>query len=78
MAEYSMHYPALTDAHVEGPDIKDDAILYTFVTRIGTKGTVKANEKTPDFNVMHAVATILLADEDEEPGMPPSEVLELI
>ena len=35
---YSQTYPILTTAKIEGPEIKDDAVQYTFVTTIGTKG----------------------------------------
>ena len=35
---YSQTYPILTTAKIEGPEIKDDAVRYTFVTTIGTKG----------------------------------------
>ena len=35
---YSHSYPILTTAKIEGPEIKDDAVRYTFVTTIGTKG----------------------------------------
>ena len=35
---YSHTYPELTTATVHGPEIKDDRIVYRFVTTIGTKG----------------------------------------
>lgn len=35
---YAQTYPVLTTAKIEGPEIKDDAVHYKFVSTIGTKG----------------------------------------
>ena len=35
---YAATYPILTTATIEGPEIRDDAIEYTFSSHIGTKG----------------------------------------
>ena len=35
---YAQTYPILNNATIEGPEIKDDAVQYTFVSTIGTKG----------------------------------------
>lgn len=35
---YSQTYPELTTARMEGPEIKNDRVEYTFQTTIGTKG----------------------------------------
>lgn len=35
---YSVTYPVLTTATIEGPEIKDDEVQFQFVTTIGTKG----------------------------------------
>jgi|TARA_Y100000034_G_C6672209_1_gene295155 PRTRC genetic system protein C len=35
---YSGQYPELTNASVEGPEIKEDKIVYKFQSNIGTKG----------------------------------------
>ncbi len=35
---YARQYPILNTAKIEGPEIKDDAIQYKFVSTIGTKG----------------------------------------
>jgi len=35
---YAQTYPILTTAKIEGPEIKDDAVQYRFVSTIGTKG----------------------------------------
>lgn len=35
---YAQTYPILATARIEGPEIKNDAIQYTFVSTIGTKG----------------------------------------
>lgn len=35
---YAQTYPVLTTAKIEGPEIRDDAIQYRFVSTIGTKG----------------------------------------
>lgn len=35
---YSQTYPILTTAKIEGPEIRNDAIQYKFVSTIGTKG----------------------------------------
>lgn len=35
---YSGSYPILTNAQIEGPNIKDDEMQYRFVTTLGTKG----------------------------------------
>lgn len=35
---YSMTYPILATATVQGPEIVEDRIRYRFVTTIGTKG----------------------------------------
>jgi PRTRC genetic system protein C len=35
---YSGTYPILTTAKINGPEIKRDAIEYSFVSTIGTKG----------------------------------------
>ena len=76
MASYSENYPALTGGHVEGPELTEDALIYTFVTKIGTKGS---KEKKPiDFGLMREISTILLQSDQDEPELPPSEVLEVI
>jgi PRTRC genetic system protein C len=38
MSFYANTYPELTTASVSGPEIKDDACVFEFVTTIGTKG----------------------------------------
>ena len=38
MEFYSNTYPELTTATVHGPEIKNDRIVYSFKTTIGTKG----------------------------------------
>lgn len=35
---YSMNYPELTTATVQGPDIENDRAVYRFKTTIGVKG----------------------------------------
>ena len=35
---YSQTYPELTTAKMEGPEIKNDRVEYTFQTTLGTKG----------------------------------------
>jgi PRTRC genetic system protein C len=35
---YSQTYPELTTAKLEGPEIKNDRVVYTFQTTLGTKG----------------------------------------
>ena len=35
---YAQTYPILTTAKIEGPEIRDDALQYKFVSTIGTKG----------------------------------------
>lgn len=35
---YAQTYPILATAKIEGPEIKNDAIQYRFVSTIGTKG----------------------------------------
>ena len=35
---YAQTYPILTTAKIEGPEIRDDAVQYRFVSTIGTKG----------------------------------------
>lgn len=75
LALYSEHYPALVSAGIEGPEIRGDALVYKFVTQIGSKGA----GKTPDFSCMNKVAAILMdQDEDDVCELPPSEALGLI
>ena len=38
LAFYANTYPELTTATVQGPEIKNDEVVYTFKTTIGTKG----------------------------------------
>lgn len=35
---YAQTYPLLTTATIQGPEIKNDEIVYIFMTTIGTKG----------------------------------------
>lgn len=35
---YSMNYPELTTATLQGPELKEDRAVYRFKTTIGTKG----------------------------------------
>lgn len=35
---YAQTYPILTTATIEGPEIRDDAVQYKFISQIGTKG----------------------------------------
>lgn len=35
---YSQTYPELTTARMEGPEIKNDRVEYSFQTTLGTKG----------------------------------------
>lgn len=35
---YSGNYPILTNAQIEGPEIKSDEVQYRFLTTLGTKG----------------------------------------
>ena len=35
---YAQTYPLLTTAKIEGPQIRDDKVCYTFVSVMGTKG----------------------------------------
>jgi len=35
---YSNQYPELTNAHVTGPTVVNDALQYEFTTSVGTKG----------------------------------------
>jgi len=35
---YANTYPILTTAKIEGPEIADDMVQYTFVSTMGTKG----------------------------------------
>lgn len=76
MAGYSDLYPALTGGHVEGPEVTEDALVYTFVTKIGTKGG--AGMKRPDYALMQEISYALLQPDDEEPDLAPSEALEVI
>ena len=77
MEMYAELYPALTQASVEGPEITDDAMVYTFVTKIGTKGSVK-KEAEPDFELMDSIAYAASDSNDELPMLLPSEMLEAI
>ncbi|CAH0278394.1 hypothetical protein SRABI27_03701 [Pedobacter sp. Bi27] len=38
MGFYSGTYPILTNAKIEGPEIKGDEVRYSFMTTLGTKG----------------------------------------
>jgi PRTRC genetic system protein C len=79
MLAYSEHYPELTEGHVEGPEITADAMVYKFVTRLGTKGI--SGKKPLDFTLMREVACTLLRDgdrEDDDVELSPSEALEVI
>jgi len=76
MASYSENYPALTGGHVEGPELTEDALIYTFVTKLGTKGS--EDEKPIDFGLMREISHTLLQSDEDEPELPPSEVLEVI
>jgi PRTRC genetic system protein C len=35
---YSMNYPELTTATLQGPELEEDRAVYRFKTTIGTKG----------------------------------------
>jgi PRTRC genetic system protein C len=35
---YSPTYPELTNAHIKGPEIKDDKAVFRFSATMGTKG----------------------------------------
>lgn len=35
---YSNLYPILTTARIEGPEVADDKLQYSFVSTLGTKG----------------------------------------
>ena len=35
---YAAHYPELASAAIEGPELKADKQVYTFVRQVGTKG----------------------------------------
>ena len=35
---YSMNYPELTTATLQGPELEEDRAIYRFKTTIGTKG----------------------------------------
>lgn len=35
---YATHYPELASAAIEGPELKADKQVYTFVRHVGTKG----------------------------------------
>lgn len=35
---YSNTYPILTTAKIEGPELKGDAVVFRFVSTLGTKG----------------------------------------
>ena len=35
---YAAHYPELASAATEGPELKADKQVYTFVRQVGTKG----------------------------------------
>lgn len=35
---YAQTYPILTTAKIEGPEIKEDKVWYTFISTMGTKG----------------------------------------
>lgn len=36
---FSNQYPELTTALLQGPELKDDGVSYTFVRNVGTKGS---------------------------------------
>ncbi|MFI5294351.1 MAG: PRTRC system protein C [Thermodesulfovibrionales bacterium] len=78
MAAYSEAYPALIGANVEGPELSQDsdALVYTFVTKVGTKGGERGTG--PDFVFMEGIARIILEEDDEDPELTPSEALEVI
>lgn len=76
LAAYSEVYPALIGAAVEGPELKEDCLLYTFVTKVGTKGAVRKAE--PVFRLMAEIAHIILEEDEEDPEPSPSEALEVI
>lgn len=38
MASYAEIYPDLANAAIDGPDVTDDAAVYTFSVKVGTKG----------------------------------------
>lgn len=35
---YSNTYPQLVTAKIEGPEVKDDKVCYSFISTVGTKG----------------------------------------
>ncbi|MFA5353166.1 MAG: PRTRC system protein C [Thermodesulfovibrionales bacterium] len=77
MESYAEIYPALTTAIVDGPEITDAAMVYTFTTRLGTKGT--EDDGSIDFSLMQRVADIFWREDARQKPEPlPSEVLEVI
>jgi PRTRC genetic system protein C len=78
LAIYQEHYPALVNAAIEGPELTEDAIVYKFATKLGTKGA--KTPATPDYALMNQVVNILLGDDaqGDEYELPPSEALEII
>lgn len=80
MASYADIYPDLANGTVEGPEMTEDALVYTFRTRIGTKGTGCDKKKagSVDFSIMDKIFYALTSKADEEVIMPPSEFLEVI
>jgi hypothetical protein len=57
----------------------DSALVYTFRTKVGTKGAKKKTEdQSPDFKLMDNLVYALRDDGDDEAILPPSAALEAI
>ncbi len=61
---------------IDGPDIEDDAMVYTIRTEVGTKGG--GTGESLDIALMESLGRVLgrsRADTDEAPLLPPSSEL---
>jgi PRTRC genetic system protein C len=70
LAFYADFYTDLSNGVVEGPEIKDGCMVYTFRKAVDTKGSTKGD---PQLKLMAAVAVAL----DDLRGWEPDEATEI-
>ena len=70
LAFYADFYTDLSNGVVEGPEIKDGFMVYTFWKAVDTKGNTKADSQ---YELMAAVASAL----DDLRGWEPDEATEI-
>lgn len=82
---YGNIYPELTQSVIEGPDLSENGMQYSFTRAVGTKGVTKQaekdGEKESDFAdslmLMHNLSKVLSRrSQSGTPILPPSEFLE--